>query len=288
MSKHLFYWLLFLVIICYQWSSLIHNRRFRKMFTHLHLQLLRYQTLRAYRNGDWRTRPIQDNGEKLVKVPKEISLPYYHQEMNLIPDPTLYLREGVLDRVLKAHNDLIWLGLEIMVYDGWRSVELQENLFWFYMKAFTAERFHLKDAFHNLEGPAIKQFFESLPSDKQTVMIDTNRTYVSWPSKDPQKPSPHATGGAVDVWLHKDGKPVNLGVPFDWMEESAGTFYHLKWRRKRFSGDKTVCKNREYLILAMTNAGFSCYGPEFWHFNFGNQMDALVKKNTACYSYIEP
>jgi len=38
----------------------------------------------------------------------------------------------------------------------------------------------------------------------------------------------------------------------------------------------------------MTKAGFSCYGPEIWHFNHGNQMDSLVKGGMAAYSYIEP
>jgi D-alanyl-D-alanine dipeptidase len=120
-------------------------------------------------------------------------------------------------------------------------------------------------------------------------MREANRTFVSWPSKDPTCPSPHATGGAVDVWLVEEGSTANLGVPFDWMEEDAGTFYHLKRRRSRFSGnDSKVCRNRSKLILAMANAGFSCYGPEIWHFNYGNQMDALVKGGAACYSYIEP
>lgn len=73
------------------------------------------------------------------------------------------------------------------------------------------------------------------------------------------------------------------------MKDDAGAFYHLKIRRKRFSGnDAKICRNRNILLMSMVKAGFTCYGPEIWHFNFGNQMDALVKGGIACYSYIEP
>ncbi len=97
------------------------------------------------------------------------------------------------------------------------------------------------------------------------------------------------TGGAIDVWLYQDGVPVNMGVPFDWMEENAGAFYHFRMNRPRFKGnDGNICERREVLLVAMVEAGFSCYGPEIWHFNYGNQMDALVKGGSAIYSYIEP
>lgn len=114
--------------------------------------------------------------------------------------------------------------------------------------------------------------------------------FVSWPSSDVASPSPHTTGGAVDVWLRDEsGKLVNLGVPFDWMEEDAGAFYHLKLHRKPFQGnDQKISWRRSALVYSMAHAGFSCYGPEIWHFNYGNQMHALVSGLTPCYGYIEP
>lgn len=260
------------------------------MREYVRLQLLRYTTLHAYRSGDWRKIPIRENRNPLVEVPSEISFAYYAREMQLVDHERLYVRAQVLERLLAARSALQSKGFDLKLYDGWRSVELQENLFWYYMRAFTAARFNQKEQFDALTGfDAIRTYFGTLPQDLQTIMREANRTYVSSPSRDPVSPSPHATGGAVDVWLFQDGLPVNLGVPFDWMEEDAGAFYHLKWRRKRFPGnDRRVCENRTQLILAMVQAGFSCYGPEFWHFNFGNQMDALVKGGSASYSYVEP
>lgn len=256
------------------------------MFEYIKLQRLRYVTLKAYRSGDWRKIPIKENNQKLVEVPKDITFPFYARVMRLVTDQRMYLREGVLEKVTWLQNR----GFDLKVYDGWRSVELQRNLFWYYMRAFTANKFGQKEQFDRLDSfDAIESYFNGLPPETQTVMRETNRTYVSWPSKDSIAPSPHATGGSVDVWLFEGKEASNLGVPFDWMEDNAGTFYHLKFRRKKFHGnDRRVCRNRSRLILSMAKAGFSCYGPEFWHFNCGNQMDALVKGGVACYSYIEP
>jgi D-alanyl-D-alanine dipeptidase len=185
-----------------------------------------------------------------------------------------------------------WLhqqGLDLKVYDGWRSMTLQENLFWYYMKLYTSKKFGMHEEFDKLDAfQDIKNFFKSLPQSLKMQMDAANKVFVSWPSSDVLCPSPHATGGAVDVWLFKDDKPLDLGVPFDWMYENAGAFYHFKLLREQFANDRNVCKHRNVLLLAMLKAGFTCYGPEIWHFNYGNQMDSLVTKKIAQYSYIEP
>ena len=135
-------------------------------------------------------------------------------------DKKMYLREDVLNKVLIAQSCLKNYGLDLIVYDGWRSIELQENLFWYY-------------------------------------------------------------------WIYENGTVSDLGVSFDCMKKNAGAFYHLNFFRKKFeTNDQKVCINRSKLLIAMVNAGFSCYGPEFWHYNCGNQMDALVRGGIARYSYI--
>lgn len=212
--------------------------------------------------------------------------------MKLTPDERLFLREGALERFLKAQALVREDGFDLRVYDGWRPVELQESLFWYYMREFTAAKFNLGDEFKALDTTdKVREHFLGLPQDSQVTMKEANRTFVSWPSKDRTSPSPHATGGSVDVWLYRDDQPCNLGVPFDWMEEDAGAFYHLKprWARKRFKGnERRISEHRNILLLAMVRAGFTCYGPEIWHFNYGNQMDALVRGGDARYTYCEP
>lgn len=105
------------------------------------------------------------------------------------------------------------IGYDLRVYDGWRSTELQENLFWHYMREFTAKQFGKYDEIKNLSSSEVKAHFENFPPELRVTMIGANRTYVSLPSKDVLCPSPHSTGGSVDVWLFKDGKAENLGVP---------------------------------------------------------------------------
>lgn len=253
---------------------------------------LHFERFRASRNHrrDWRQLPVVDNGEPLVAVPSEHCRPYYHLEMGLTDDPTVYLRIGVAERLITARLLVRRQGYDLIVLDGWRSVEVQRRLFWLYLVDFTVSQFNLESHFAaaGRDPDQIEQAFNTLPEITRQTLRETNRRYVSWPSTDPDRPSPHATGGAVDVWLYQNGRPVNLGVPFDHMADSAGAFYHLRWRRPRFPGDRQVSQRRTLMTSAMLRAGFSVYPAEFWHYNLGNQMDSLATGQTARYSYIEP
>ena len=261
-----------------------------RIFLYLYVQQVRIKTLLAYRGKSWRNLPIRECGEKLVMVSTEMCYPFYHQEMKISDGNRILLREGVMEKYLLAREILQRRDLDLLVYDGWRSIQLQENLFWYYLKLFMVSRFNLQESFIEAESPRqIKQAFFALSLNMQEVLREANQTYVSWPSADPKSPSPHTTGGAIDVWPYENGRRLNLGVPFDWMEEDAGAFYHLKRKRKKFPGnDGLAVHYRNLLIYAMTQAGFSCYGPEIWHFNYGNQMDSLVSGKLARYSYVEP
>lgn len=259
------------------------------------LQLCRINSLLAYRNADWRKLPIKECGEPLVLIPEYLAYPYYVREMHLGTDEAMYLRESVLEKVINAHDFIKQnFGWDLKVYDGWRSYETQEALFYFYLKKFTIQKFStyvmsmFKDADTTEE---IKKVFVSLQKPLRDSLLQANRQYVSWPSRDLEKPMPHGTGGSVDVWLHNLGVELDMGVPFDWMEKNAGAFYHLKTFRGRFKNDEAVSLHRSimlYAMLILSKTRFTAYPPEFWHFNHGNQMDSLVTGNIAKYSYIEP
>jgi zinc D-Ala-D-Ala dipeptidase len=247
------------------------------------------RTVRAFQSSYYDV-PIQECGERLVKVARNHSYSWYSHEMSLIHTPDIFLRETVYGMFLTARDTLQEQDFDLKVYDGWRSVELQEALFWHYMHLFTVDALGYAKYFAGCKsGKEVKAAFKQLPELEQARLKQENRKYVSWPSKDSERPSPHATGGAIDVWLYKNGKPATLGVPFDYMKESAAAFYHLKHPSTSWpEGNRAeVRRNRELLLRAMVGAGFNCYPHEIWHFNYGNQMSALVNNEVACYGYIE-
>lgn len=260
------------------------------MYDYIRLQFERVRTLAAYWHGDWKTIPIEENGQSLVKASSMFSYPYYAKKMALSNNDEIFLREEVYEKFLRARDFVIPLGYDLKIYDGWRSKELQESLFWYYLKKFVVPKYsNLILLFNPAQTSGeIREVFFTLPLNVQVALKRENTIYVSWPSDDPERPSPHATGGAIDVWLYKDGQPASLGVFFDCMEETAGAFYHLRFRRLKFRGDKKVCHHRNAMLYSMVKAGFSCYGPEIWHYNLGNQMHSLVTGQKAVYSYIEP
>lgn len=215
-----------------------------------------------------------------------MSYPFYQREMNLTQDSRIFLRKTAFEKFEIARKLALKQDFELIVYDGWRSVEVQENLFWHYLKEFTVNTFNLESKFQKAISPLeIKKIFLGLEKTLQEEMKQEHFKYVSWPSTDSECPSPHATGGSVDTWLTKNGKPVDFGVPFDWMDEKAGAFFHIE--NPDFFND-AVNKHRTLMIEVMSEAGFTCFPSEFWHFNYGNQMDSIVSEKTAIYSYIKP
>ncbi len=143
------------------------------------VQISRVRTLYAYRHGDWRKLPIVENHEPLVQVPPEQCYPYYAREMKLVTDERIFLRAEALRRFRHAHAFLKRQGYDLMVYDGWRSLQLQENLFWFYLREFTAAKFNLKEQFAPLEVDAVRERFLALPETMQGSLKEANRSYVS-------------------------------------------------------------------------------------------------------------
>ena len=90
------------------------------------------------------------------------------------------------------------------------------------------------------------------------------------PSSDPKKPSPHSTGGSVDVTiLDESGIPLDMGTKFDDSSIASSTAYFEKV-------DDIITENRRLLYHVMTEQGFTNYSEEWWHFDYGNQNWAWV------------
>lgn len=160
-----------------------------------------------------------------------------------------YVREGVYRRLLAVARSLPD-GLGLVVLDGWRPWRVQQYLF---DTLYEAIRAHYPDA------------------DEATLLTRT-REFVSVPSRDPHAPSPHLTGGAVDVTLcDGDGLLLDMGTLFD----EAVPASHSDYFERQDSLDARQRRARDHrrrLYHAMHVQGFTNLPSEWWHYDFGDQL----------------
>src|SRR3989344_3227555 len=133
----------------------------------------------------WKEIPIKECGEPLVPLGsfsenREIftNSIYFGERFDspYIPAPpkgslvTMFVRRNVAEQLKKAQK-LLPTGMYFVVFDAYRTLEVQQSLFDGYFRP-------LKD----------------LHSDwNNDQLLEETQKYVSLPSKDPAKPSPHNT-----------------------------------------------------------------------------------------------
>lgn len=171
-----------------------------------------------------------------------------------------YVRYEVFEKLKTAQNNLPD-GYSLRIWDGWRPFALQQELYEKYSQKII-EQFNLTDASFEEKQEVIKKF-------------------VSIPKKDENSPIVHATGGAVDVTLLKDGKEVFMGTAFDAFTDKTKTSY-FEGNDENFE----VRENRRILYNAMVSAGFTNLPSEWWHYDFGNKFWAYYNKKPAIYAGI--
>lgn len=162
-----------------------------------------------------------------------------------------FVRREVFDRLMLASQRLP-AGMRLVVLDGWRPFIVQQYLF---------------DTLINL----LQHARPDLDADARYAFT---RTLVSPPSTDPDAPSPHLTGGSVDVTLSDaDGRLLDMGTLFDeasplsWSAALEDPVHDDRYGEARV--------HRRILYNAMTGAGFTNLPSEWWHYDFGNQLWAL-------------
>ncbi|MGD8429916.1 MAG: M15 family metallopeptidase [Ectothiorhodospiraceae bacterium] len=213
--------------------------------------------------------PIVDDGEPLVPlslVPERILVqPVYY--IDRIPGavPECYAREGVLERLLEA-SDRLPPGVRLVVLDAWRPYEVQQFLYE-----------HLEEVIRETE-----------PGIDAGELSRRTREFVAPPSRDPRCPSPHLTGGAVDVTLcDRSGRLLPMGSEFDEVTARSHTGHYEDGAEEAEEVEEAV-KNRRVLYHAMVNAGFTNLPSEWWHFDCGNQQWAWYSgEETASYGVID-
>ncbi|MFJ7150356.1 M15 family metallopeptidase [Streptomyces sp. NPDC100445] len=195
--------------------------------------------------------PVHECGEPLVDVRRGPLLVDSRKQGD--SDAYFYLREGVLERLLRAQAHLP-AGLGLLVVEGYRPPGLQRRYFEDYAAGLRAER----------------------PGWTGAQIRSAASRFVS-----PPEIAPHSAGAAVDLTLvDADGRELDLGTPMNATpEESAGACY------TDATGISAQARtNREILGRVLTAAGLVNYPTEWWHWSFGDRYWTLATGATsACY-----
>ncbi len=180
--------------------------------------------------------------------------PYY----KALPDSSdrVYLRKSVVQKLLAVNKLLKPYGVEVLVLDGWRSIDLQKAL-WQY---FLAEA---KKVMPNATDTERITYAKNFCADPSEFNLDDQTTWVN-----------HITGGSVDLCLRlRDShEPLFMGSMFD----EAGKLSHTDYFESVSANDSPSAvdarRNRRLLYWAMFESGFTNLPDEWWHYDYGNQL----------------
>ncbi|RYL95019.1 hypothetical protein EWI07_03050 [Sporolactobacillus sp. THM7-4] len=208
---------------------------------------------------------LRRQDEPLVSLtgvsPKIKIYPSYYLQKMPGTSQDLFLREEVARKIVQTAEQLPD-GLFLVLIDGWRSFETQRFIY---------ER-------------TIRQFRAAGYSENRIQKEITD--FVACPSKDPVRPAPHYSGGAIDLTLADDHDWIDMGTGFDDFTERA----HLDF----FEGktglsdlERLARDHRRFLRDRMEGAGFTHYPTEWWHYSYGDRAWAREHQTIPLYGGIE-
>ena len=189
---------------------------------------------------------IVENHEPLVEVsgPRLVCRPVYAELGLEGASERMLLRVGGLERLHRAADSLP-AGLGFLVLDVFRPLVVQKALWDWQERNVRAEHPALSD-------DGVKELVGQ---------------FVAYPSDNPDRPTPHRTGGAVDLTVIRlaTGEELPMGTAFDEATECAVTDF-----LERFP-EPPATENRRLLYSAMLGAGFVNYPGEWWHYEYGTR-----------------
>lgn len=202
---------------------------------------------------------IKDCGEKMVIVsPLDFVLHPIYFEWKFSETPEIFLREGAIKRLFEAKKSLRKIsGAEkwnIKIWDGYRTLKIQKILY---------------DNYYDI-------LKKDNPNWNHEKLCEHTEMFVAHPSPDPKSPSPHNTGGVIDLTIvNENGEEIPMGSKFDEFNEKS---FSDHYKNSEESLDKNFQKNRLLLKEIMESADFVNYPDEWWHFSYGDQLWAYLKK----------
>lgn len=208
--------------------------------------------------------PTVECGEPLVTLTEtpRLRLRPVYLELGLVgASATMQLRSGAAERLEQAIA-LLPETLGVIVLDVFRPLSVQQALW-------------------DWQWQEVKRDY---PHFTTAEIHEKVRHFVAEPSADPAKPTPHRTGGAVDLTLFElaTGEPLPMGTAFDEAVDATQTDWFERFVQEPFTS------HRRLLYHAMIQAGFANYPSEWWHYEFGTRRWAACHgTNLAFYGSAE-
>ncbi|MDR2955753.1 MAG: M15 family metallopeptidase [Prevotella sp.] len=180
-----------------------------------------------------------------------------------------YLQTQNLVNVNKL-DPTIKFDLKYATTDNFTKTILYDSLFNIYLHPIAAKK--LVNAQKNLKkinpGYSLLVYDAVRPLSVQRKMykVVQNTKYAPYVAN-PSRTGLHNYGMAVDLTIcDKDGKPLDMGTPFDYFGAAAGINKETELVEKGILTNQQV-KNRQLLRKVMVDAGFITIRGEWWHFN---------------------
>lgn len=194
-------------------------------------------------------------GESYYARTDKLNAPYYRSFASA--PKKILLRLTAAQKLQELNAKLAPLGLELFVFDGFRPVSCQKDLWQYFLN----------------------QAKRALPKGSEAEQIAYAARYCSNPSRYNSSDSTtwptHCTGGAVDLTLRRKatGELLYMGSIFDDDAEVSHSDYFETTKDKTQSSSELEARgNRRLLYWAMKSVGFENYHYEWWHYDYGNQM----------------
>ncbi len=198
--------------------------------------------------------PIKSCDEVLLPIPTTANLTTSPIDEDMLPYTAhqIYVRQTVLEKLSQAAELLSSQDptMELEVVYGYRTKEIQMNLF----EKCQAE---LKQRFSEAELP------------------EAVHKYIASPEV-----AGHPTGGAVDIQILKDRKPLDFGTKIWELVNDSLTFSPFISIEAWY--------NRQLLRRIMMSVGFAPFDGEWWHFSYGDKEWAkYYEKPFALYEQLD-
>lgn len=188
--------------------------------------------------------PIVSNNESLLPILNVPHLKTSQIDLQMIPHTgdSVYVRQSVLNKLSQAAILLASYDptLELEVVYGYRTLEIQTQLFEKY-------KLELSDKFSGTE------------------LIEAVHQYIAVPEV-----AGHPTGGAIDIQILQEGKPIDFGTKIWEFVKDSLTFSPFI--------SKEAWRNRQLLRRMMLTVGFAPFDGEWWHFSYGDKEWAKYYK----------